>query len=219
MANLITAMREENKLLREEAQTRQDRTRDENIRRDTLIREEAIAREKRLFLTSVPVKMYSGSKNPKKVQYFIDEIIRISSGFALTDEQKIIVAGRKMSGIAEEWYLDYQDKGLHQRDTFEEFGLRLNSKFGHRYDLQTPQAKLIACVQSGKVKDYSKRFYKILDEFPRDYFSEEANVANYLSNLKAEIRDEVKLEEPVNLGDAMKYARIVEIKYTGKASW
>ena len=66
-----------------------------------LNREEAIARETRLFLTSATVKPYTGSKVSTKIQYFLDEIIRISNGFSLTDEQMIILAGRKMSDIAE----------------------------------------------------------------------------------------------------------------------
>lgn len=33
------------------------------------------------------------------------------------------------------------------------------------------------------------------------------------------MRAEVKFKEPVNLGDAMKYALLVESKYAGRASW
>ena len=44
-----------------------------------LNREEAIARERRLFLTSATVKPYTGSKVSTKIQYFLDEIIRISN--------------------------------------------------------------------------------------------------------------------------------------------
>lgn len=208
VAELIKIMREENKWSREEAE-----------KRDRLVREEAIARETRLFLTSATVKTYTGSKVSTKIQYFLDEIIRISNGFTLTDEQMIIVAGRNMSGIAEKWYLAYQEEKLHQSDTFEEFGERLKNQFGQAYDVQVLQAKLIACVQLGKVEDYNKRFYDILNEFPKDYFSEQAKVANYLCNLTTELRCEVKIKDPVNLGDAMKYAGIIESKYTGKANW
>ena len=63
-------MGEENKWRREEAE-----------KRDRLVREEAIARETRLFLTSATVKTYTGSKLSTKIQYFIDEIIRISRCF------------------------------------------------------------------------------------------------------------------------------------------
>lgn len=208
VAELIKIIREEIKWHREEAEER-----------DRLIREESIARETRLFLTIATVKTYTGSKLSAKIQYFLDEILRISNGFTLTDEQMIIIAGRNMSGIAEKWYRAYQEEKLHQIDTFEEFGERLKNQFGQTYDVQTRQAKLMACVQLGKVEDYNKRFYDILNEFPKDYFSEQAKVASYLCNLKTELRCEVKIKDPVNLGDAMKYAMIIESKYTGKANW
>ena len=207
IAEMIKIMREENKWRREEAE-----------KRDRLVREEAIARETRLFLTSATVKPYTGSKLSTKIQYFLDEIIRISTGFTITDEQMIIVAGRNMSGIAEKWYLAYQEEKLHQSDTFEEFGERLKNQFEQAYDVQTLHAKLIACVQLGKVEDYNKRFYDILNEFPKNYFSEQARVASYLCNLKTELRCEVKIKDPVNLDEAMKYAAIIESKYTGKAN-
>lgn len=182
-------------------------------------REEAIARETRIFLTNATVKPYTGSKILSKIQYFLDEITRISNGFTLTSEQMIVVAGRNMSGIAEKWYLAYQGENLHQSDTFEEFGERLKSQFGQEYDVQTLHARLIACVQLGKVTDYNKRFFDIIDEFPKGYFSEQAKVASYLCNLKSEIRCEVKLKDPSNLGEAMKYAIIIEGKYIGKPDW
>lgn len=78
---------------------------------------------------------------------------------------------------------------------------------------------MTACVQLGRVEDYNKRFYDILNEFPKDYFSEQAKVANYLCNLTTKLRCEVKIKDPVNLCDAMKYAGIIEGKYTGKANW
>ena len=165
VAELIKAMREENKWHREEA----------------------IARETRLFLTNATVKPYTGSKILAKIQYFLDEINRISNGFTLTSEQKIVIAGRNMSGIAEKWYLAYQGESLHQSDSFEEFGERLKSQFAQEYDVQTLHAKLMACVQLGKVSDYNTRFFDIIDEFPRDYFSGQAKVASYLCNLKSEI--------------------------------
>lgn len=57
IADLITSMKEENRLLREEA----------------------IARDTRIFLRTATVKTYNGSKNPVKIQYFIDEIVWIHS--------------------------------------------------------------------------------------------------------------------------------------------
>lgn len=188
VAELIKVMREENRLLREEA----------------------IARDTRLFLRTATVKTYNGSKNPVKIQYFLDEIVRISSGFTLTDEQKIIVAGRNMTGVAEKWYLAYQDKRLHQRDTFEEFGKRLRENFSRGYDRQEQYHRFNSLRQTGRVEDFNLQFRKTISEFSNDYFPPEMRLHQYLEKLKFHIKREVKCRNPKDLEEAMRVALIFE---------
>lgn len=204
VTELINILREENKIRERDAERRE--------RNDTL-------RELRIFLSNATVKPYNGSQNISKIQYFLDEINRISSGFELSDEQKIVVAGRNMSGIAEKWYFAYREEELHIQDSFSAFGERLKDQFGQKVDLQMLQAKLMACVHRNNLENYNHRFLLIIDEFPKDSVTEVIKVATYLSNLKAQLRCEVKIREPTTLGDAMKYARILEDKFTSKTKF
>lgn len=52
-----------------------------------------------------------------------------------------------MSGIAEKWYLEFQEKRLHHIEDFEQFNDKVRNQFEQAHDLQTLYSKLVACVQ------------------------------------------------------------------------
>lgn len=180
---------------------------------------EAEERELRIFLLNAQVKPYNGTKNPTRIQVFIEEIIRISVGYRLLSQQLITLAGRNMTGIAERWFLGYREQKLDQEDTFDDFAERIRKQFAQGYDVQSIYNKLVTCVQSGPVEQYNARFSTILLELPRDFLGEQAKVTAYINNLRSQLRSHVKLQRPSTLNEAIEYALVFETQYTQLSWW
>ncbi|KRZ98291.1 uncharacterized protein AC631_05950 [Debaryomyces fabryi] len=180
---------------------------------------EAEERELRIFLLNAKVKSYNGTKNPTKIQEFIEEIIRISVGYKLLDQQLITLAGRNMTGIAERWFLEYREQKIDQTDTFDDFADRVRKQFAQGYDVQSIYNKLITCVQLGSVEQYNSRFSTLLLELPRNFLGEEAKVTAYINNLRSQLKPHVKLQRPSTLSEAIEYALVFETQYTELSWW
>lgn len=99
---------------------------------------------------------YNGAKNPIILQNSIKEITNGSLIYKLLNHQKMVIAGRNMKGREARWFLDYRQQKLDQEDTFDDFTNRQRKQFVKVYDIKYFYDKLISCVQSGSVEQYSR---------------------------------------------------------------
>lgn len=176
-------------------------------------RKEALDRETRVFLMQATVKPYSGNKNPRKIKAFIEEIFRISEGFNLNDSQLITIAGRNMTGKAETWYLEHYKKKGNSYDTFSQFTQELERQFCEEYDRLFHAERMMNLRQNGRIEAFNNHFDKLLKELPADYYTEELKLDMYLSQLKPNIKREVKCKNPMNLNSAMRTALLYDDQY------
>lgn len=161
---------------------------------------------------------YNGAKNPIILQNSIKEITNGSLIYKLLNHQKMAIAGRNMKGREARWFLDYRQQKLDQEDTFDDFTNRQRKQFVKVYDIKYFYNKLISCVQSGSVEQYSIRLNNILVELPRDFLGEQAKLATYINILKSQIKSHVIVQQLSILNEAVKYALLFEAQYTD-LSW
>lgn len=170
---------------------------------------QARANQARIFLLNATVRPYSGSSNPVKVKEFIDEIIRISVGFDLNDEQLKIVAGRNMVGAAENWYKQYTNKEENKTDDFDEFHTKLSEYFNKEHVAQEQTERFETLKQAGRIDKFNLAYILALELLSNEPSSDSMKMNFNLTKLKVNLRTEVKCRDPKTLDEAMRIALLM----------
>lgn len=190
----------------------------EDIRETELARKEANEKEKKWFLTVAKVKPYSGQKNPRKLETFAADVLHISKDFNLDDSELITVALRNLRGRAQSWCFEHVHPNKAMYNDFTKFIQILKQQFCREYDRQFHVARLLELRQHGKVKTFNDQFSTLLKDLPPQYQKSELILDIYLSQLKSNIRTEVKYQNPTGLGSAMRFALTYDKQFNNSES-
>lgn len=125
----------------------------------------------------------------------------------LTNEEKLEAAIMAFEGDALLWY--QWENRKRSIVLWEEMKMLLLKQF-RTTQAGTLHEQWLALVQDGSVQDYRRRFIEL--SAPLENISDEVALGNFINGLKPEIRVEVRILEPSNLGRAMDLAQRIEEK-------